>query len=174
MVGTPTRRVMDMSFEDDQTIIAEQERLLVFPRFDGNDAWRVAGVLRDLARANGEAVALEIQIAGHVLIRHAMPGVQPVTSDWIRRKGNVALRFHRSSYSVGLALAAESTDIHTKYGLPEADFAAHGGAIPLRIAGTGVVGVAVVSALPQRRDHSLMAAALAGALGVAIPELSAA
>lgn len=163
-----------MSFEDDQTIIAEQERLLVFPRFDGNDAWRVAAILRDLASASGEAVALEIQIAGHVLIRHAMPGVLPVTSDWIRRKGNVALRFHRASYSVGLALAAESIDIHTKYGLSEADFAAHGGAIPLRIAGTGVVGVAVVSALPQRRDHSLMAAALAGALGVTIPELSAA
>jgi uncharacterized protein (UPF0303 family) len=163
---------MGMSIDDDLAVIAEQERLLVFPRFTGDDAWRVGAALRELV-GEGEALAVEIQVAGHVLLRHAMPGVDPITGDWIRRKGNVALRFHHCSYAIGLKLQAEDAAIDSRYGLSPADFAPHGGAVPLRVTGTGVVGVAVASGLPQCRDHTLMVQALARAMDIAIPDLSA-
>lgn len=35
-------------------------------------------------------------------------------------------------------------------------FAAHGGAFPVRLRGTGVVGVVAVSGLPQADDHALV------------------
>ena len=160
-----------MSIDDDLAVIAEQERLLVFRSFDGGDAWRVGGLVRELALPLG-AVTIEVQVAGHVLLRHAMPGAAPITADWARRKGATALRFHKSSYAVGLALGRDGATLESKYGLPPSEFAVHGGAVPIRIAGTGVVGVAVISGLPQRLDHALVVKALARTLGVDVPEFA--
>jgi len=43
-----------------------------------------------------------------------------------------------------------------KYGVSEADFAAHGGAFPIVVRGVGPVGVVTVSGLPQLDDHRLV------------------
>jgi len=45
-------------------------------------------------------------------------------------------------------------------------FAAHGGAFPLTIRGTGVVGTITVSGLPQVEDHAFVVAQLEAFLGV--------
>jgi uncharacterized protein (UPF0303 family) len=55
--------------------------------------------------------------------------------------------------------------------LPLADFAAHGGSFPLRVAGAGVVGSVTVSGLAQRADHELVVEALCGLLGRNFAEL---
>jgi uncharacterized protein (UPF0303 family) len=52
-----------------------------------------------------------------------------------------------------------------KYGLPAAEFASHGGAFPLSVAGAGVIGSVAVSGLPQREDHQLVVEALCAVLG---------
>ena len=49
---------------------------------------------------------------------------------------------------------AEATSLH----FPE--YAPHGGGFPLLVAGTGVVGVVLVSGLPQEQDHALIVEAL--------------
>nr|BFE72411.1 hypothetical protein GCM10020092_057120 [Actinoplanes digitatis] len=41
-----------------------------------------------------------------------------------------------------------------------ADFAAHGGAFPVRVPNVGVVGVVTVSGLPQADDHALVVEAI--------------
>jgi uncharacterized protein (UPF0303 family) len=45
-------------------------------------------------------------------------------------------------------------------GLDPADYAAHGGAFPVRIRNVGVVAVVTVSGLPQAEDHALVVTAL--------------
>jgi uncharacterized protein (UPF0303 family) len=45
-------------------------------------------------------------------------------------------------------------------GLDPADYAAHGGAFPVRIANVGIVAVVTVSGLPQAEDHALVVTAL--------------
>ena len=46
----------------------------------------------------------------------------------------------------------------TSLAFPE--YAPHGGGFPLRVRGTGVVGVVLVSGLPQQDDHALIVEAL--------------
>ena len=47
-----------------------------------------------------------------------------------------------------------------KHGLDMAHYADHGGAVPIRVAGVGVVAVLTVSGLPQLEDHRLAVSAL--------------
>ncbi len=51
------------------------------------------------------------------------------------------------------------------------DFAAHGGGFPIILHGTGPVGSAIVSGLPQREDHALVVRAIAEQLGIPVPML---
>ena len=92
------------------------------------------------------------------------PGA-PDNFDWVRRKRNVVLRFHRSSYAIGRKLAAEGKTLQDLGALPERDYAAHGGSFPILLKGTGCVGAVTVSGLPQREDHRMVVDALAQVLG---------
>jgi len=154
-----------MAVSDDLECIARQEQALVLPCLDADFAWRLGSRLRDLALARKAAVAIEIRRCGQLLFHAVLEGATPDNAEWLRRKGNVVARFHRSSYAVGLGLQAQGSDLAAKYGLPAADYAAHGGAFPLRLDGAGVVGCAAVSGLPQRADHELVVATLCAELG---------
>ena len=45
------------------------------------------------------------------------------------------------------------------------EFAAHGGAFPIYVRGTGAVATVTVSGLPQKADHELVVEALSEILG---------
>ncbi len=132
------------------------------PRRPG--AW-AANCARRPARG-GAAVTIDIWLGAQQLFLNAMPGTSPDNADWARRKRNVVLRFQRSSYAVGLDLARRQTSLRERYGLPEHDYAAHGGCFPLLLRGTGCVGSIAVSGLPQREDHELIVAVVARELQV--------
>jgi uncharacterized protein (UPF0303 family) len=161
-----------VSIEQDIEVIAAQEARLQFPGFGAEAGWRIGNRLRDAALARGAAVTIDIWLGTQQLFCCAMPGTSPDNAEWVRRKRNVVLRFHRSSYAVGLDLARRQTSLHEKFGLPVADYAAHGGCFPLNVRGTGCVGSIAVSGLPQRDDHELIVAVLAIELGVPGPQIA--
>ena len=84
-----------------------------------------------------------------------MTGTTPDNWDWIRRKRNVVLRYHCSSFAIGLKHARAQSTLQEKSGLELKDFAAHGGGFPILLEGTGCIGTITVSGLPQREDHAL-------------------
>ena len=147
--------------EDDLTAIAVQERELHFTRFDEDAAWHLGARLREMAAARKLVLAIDVRRFGQPLFYAALAGSTPDNAEWIRRKSNLVARFHRSSYAIGLEIGAS---VFEKYGLPVADFAAHGGSFPIRVHGSGVIGSATVSGLPQRADHELVVEALCGQL----------
>jgi uncharacterized protein (UPF0303 family) len=155
-----------MSLEQDLAVIATQEARLQFASFDAAAAWRLGVRLREAAIARAAAVTLDIWLGAQQLFFNAMPGTTPDNAEWARRKRNVVLRFHRSSYAVGLDLVRRQTTLRERYGLEERDHAAHGGCFPLLLRGTGCVGSIAVSGLPQREDHELIVAVLAAELDV--------
>ena len=137
-------------------IVLEQEKRLVFSNFDEDVAWRLGSLIRDRAEQQGKAVAIEIARGSDLLFFHAMTGTSPANADWARRKRNLVNLIGNSSYAIGLRNAQAEQSIQQLMGLPERDFAGHGGCFPIRVTGSGLVGTATVSGLPQRDDHILV------------------
>jgi uncharacterized protein (UPF0303 family) len=154
--------------EDDLERIARQERELQWASFNEEDAWQLGSTLRELAVERQLSIVIDIRRFGpHVgnqsgapLFYAALHGTSPDNADWARRKGNVVARLYRSSYAIGLALKGRNISLQEKYGLPPADYASHGGAFPITLASTGVIGSITVSGLAQRDDHELVVEAL--------------
>ena len=138
--------------------LERQERDLVFTRFDNEDAWRLGSRLVEMAA--GKPVAIDIRRGTQQLFHAALPGAVADNDRWIERKVRVVERFGASSYLVGRRLAAKGQELDAGMGLDPADYAAHGGAFPIRIRNVGVVAVVTVSGLPQAEDHALVVAAL--------------
>lgn len=154
-----------MTVEKDLEAILEQERTLAFQQFDGETAWRLGSLLRDLALEREAGVVIDIHLHSMPVFYCALSGTTADNASWVRRKRAVTLRFFRSSYAVGLALSQQGTTAEAKYGLAAADYATHGGSFPILLRGTGCIGAVTVSGLPQREDHNLVVEALCRMLG---------
>jgi len=161
-----------MTIDHDLARILLQEEQLQFERFDAASAWILGTRLRDKAANRNVAVTIDIQLHGRPLFFYSMPGSGPDTVDWARRKRNVVLRYHRSSYAIGLQLEQQRTTLTEQLGLDLRDYAPHGGCFPLLLRGTGCIGTITVSGLPQREDHELIIEALAELLGLGYEALA--
>ncbi len=137
---------------------------LVLPAFDEAAALRLGGILVDLALAERLPVVIDIRSTNRTLFHAALPGSAPLNGLWARRKSNTALWFHEASLLVGTK-HREKGETLAKHGLDSADHADHGGAVPIRVKGVGVVAVATVSGLPQVEDHRLVVQGLRTLLG---------
>ncbi|WP_354644189.1 heme-degrading domain-containing protein [Kitasatospora camelliae] len=140
--------------------IEDEERRLVLPHFDNEDAWRLGTLLVELAREGGAPVTVDIRRNGQQLFHYALPGTSADNDAWIRRKTRTVDRYGASSYLVGLRFAAKGETFEAKSRLDPDTYAAHGGAFPITVRGTGTVGTVAVSGLPQAEDHRLVVTAL--------------
>jgi uncharacterized protein (UPF0303 family) len=155
-----------MAIAEDLATIVRQESELLFPNFDYDAAWRLGLSLRELALSRKQSIVIDIRRFGqpHQPLFYTALGGTPDNARWVQRKSNVVARFHRSSYAIGLTLEHTSRTFSERYGLPDADYAAHGGSFPIHVAGAGILGSVTVSGLPQRDDHNLVVEALCGVL----------
>ena len=145
--------------------IAASEAQLVFPHFDETVAWSIGSALVEQGRAGGLPIVINIRTPDATLFHAALPGSAPDNDEWARRKSNVTLRRHRSSYAVGLEFKARGIAAPgAQEGLPATDFATHGGSVPVRLRGGRVVAAVTVSGLPQADDHAMVVAAMTAEL----------
>jgi uncharacterized protein (UPF0303 family) len=154
-----------MSLQTDLDQIALQERELILPKFDAEIAWDLGSRLRQMAHERKLAVVIDVRRIDQPFFYAALEGTTPDNVEWVRRKNNVVERFHISSYAAGIKEKIKGRTLTETQGLPLIDYATHGGAFPLRVAGAGVVGIATVSGLPMRADHELVIEALCSLLG---------
>ncbi len=148
--------------------MAEQERQLVFSRFDENTARQIGDGVRALAESVQAALVIDVRFWDRQLYYFAMPGTGPDNADWVRRKSNCVRRFGRASYAIGLRQLERhgSGGFAPDENVDPSEIAAHGGSFPIRIAGVGVVGAITVSGVPSREDHGLVVEAVCRYLGV--------
>lgn len=161
-----------MTIDTDLARLALQEQLLQFDAFDRNTAWTLGSRIKALSEAAGVAMVIEIRLGKDTVFFYGMPGTGPTHADWARRKRNSVELLHTSSYALNLRLEKEGTTLEAKQGLPLRDYASHGGSVPIRVKGVGVIGVVTVSGIPQREDHGLAIQALAELCGVPLPEVA--
>lgn len=155
-----------MTFADDIEILKRQEEALRFDAFSDEDAWMLGSLMRERAAAKGLPLVIDIRVAGRPLFYTALPGTTPDNPDWVRRKINVVMRYHMSSYRKGRELAASGAALDEGRGVSPLDMAPHGGCFPIHVKGTGIVGTVTVSGIPQRQDHGFVVACLCDFLGV--------
>jgi uncharacterized protein (UPF0303 family) len=151
------------SLQEDITAIQLQEATLVLSSFSPDVAWQLGTMLREMAITRKYPLVVDVRRFGsphQQLFYCALAGTTPDNARWVQRKISVVARFHKSSYQLGRYLALNNSTFTERYGLPDADYATHGGSFPLSVAGAGIVGAVTVSGLPQREDHNLVVEAL--------------
>ena len=147
----------------DEALLAElleQEERLQLHRFDNEDAFRLGMMLVEHARAERLALAIDLTRVHQQLFHVALPGTTLDNDHWIRRKTAVVYRFHRSSLYMGVSCRAKGLSLAERFAVDDAEFAAHGGAFPIRVRGVGLVGTVTISGLPQEEDHRLVVTVL--------------
>ena len=136
-------------------LIAQEQRL-VFDSFNTDTAWEVGVALRAAALAAHLPVAISVRRNGQRLFHAALPGASADNDGWLERKCAVVDRYGCSSLRVGEQFRVAGKSFDTDARLDLSTYAAHGGAFPILVRGTGCVGTIAVSGLPQLDDHRLV------------------
>lgn len=155
-----------MSFESDIALVAEQEKRLVFSRFDETVALQLGEDIRRLAKVVDAALVIHIRFWNRPLFYYAMPGTGPDNFEWVRRKSNCVRRFNHASYALTLRQKRDKRGFAPDDNVDPTEIAAHGGSFPIRIEGVSVVGTITVSGVPGRHDHGFVVTAIANHLGI--------
>jgi uncharacterized protein (UPF0303 family) len=143
-----------MTDDDLLTSLLLEEAKLVFSSFDHETGWLLGSQMRSAALVAELPVAIAIRLHGQRLFHAALPGSSANNDLWLARKCAVVDLFGHSSYYVGCLTRAEGNeDFNIAHRLDPSSYAAHGGAFPILVRGTGCVGTVAVSGLPQVDDH---------------------
>lgn len=154
-----------MTAQDDLSIIATQERDLVFDGFDEARAFALGSAARTRALDGGLGVVIDVRFWNRPLFFAATKGVDAGNHEWARRKINVVQRFQKSTYRLVLEMKREDHVFEPRHGLSVADYVLAGGGFPITVSGVGPVGAIAISGLPQRDDHRLVVEVLCAHLG---------
>jgi uncharacterized protein (UPF0303 family) len=145
--------------------IAELEALeatLVFESFDLNDAWRLGTAAAEIILEKGYSLSVQIVLAGRTVFKAAFNGVSQDTEPWLTGKAAAAQLFESSSMLVRLRKDADPSVID---GIDQDLYRTHGGSVPIRVIGRGIVGTIAVSGEPDVIDHAVAIDALRRAIG---------
>jgi uncharacterized protein (UPF0303 family) len=148
----------------DIATLEADETHLVLPHFTEDDALALGLDLLEAARQRALPVVIDIRTPTRTLFHAALPGSAPVNDAWARRKSNTVLFFGTSSLLQRLRHEAKGHTL-ARSGLSEADHALSGGAVPLRVAGAGIVAVATGSGLVDTEDHAMVVRAIQELVG---------
>ncbi len=133
-----------------------EDRELRFADFTLDDAWALGCRMRAAAVGAGLPVAIGIQLGEQRVFHTALPGSSSDNDHWLARKTRVALRYGQASLAVGESFRDRGSDFDTSSRLDPGVYAAHGGVVPIRLAGGAVIGAVGVSGLPQLEDHAFV------------------
>ncbi|HEY5818566.1 MAG TPA: heme-degrading domain-containing protein [Mesorhizobium sp.] len=155
-----------MPAADDIARIAEQERRLVFDRFDEATAFAIGSLIRERGLADKMPIVVELRLWDRLLFYAALPSSTASNGDWVRRKLNVVKMFQKSTYRMVLEEQRPDRTFKPGVGLSATEYVLAGGGFPITVNGIGVVGGIGVSGLPERQDHAVVVAALSAILGL--------
>ena len=132
-----------------------EEEMLVLPAFDVAAALEIGQIAFELASARELKAAIEVRIGEWVVFHASLPGTNSENDWWMGRKARVVLLTGHSSIHERVLAEETNTDWFAKHGVEEEQYAIHGGGLPINVVGKGLVGVLLVSGLPQIQDHLL-------------------
>ena len=128
--------------------------------FTLDDAVRLGLHATALAREAGLPIIVEVHHGERVAFRVALPGSIPDSDHWILRKSRVVRRWQAATLEMRLRALEAGTTFNEQWLVPEAEYAAHGGGVPILVHGVGMAGAIYASGMPQLEDHDFLIRAL--------------
>jgi uncharacterized protein (UPF0303 family) len=120
-------------------------------KFDQSDAWNLGVIAHDLAAERGYPIVIDIRQEHTSLFTVRLPGATSENLDWARRKRNLTLLTKIASWEHDKARNA-GHDIIVEQDLDPAEYASHGGCVPIMVNGE-LVATFAISGLPSKEDH---------------------
>ena len=136
--------------------LLDQEVRLALPALNEDDAIAIGQRILGRAQERDLPVTIEVRRASRVVFRAARTGTNAHNDMYVAGKARIVERFGHSTMYERLRYELEGTTFAEATSLAFPEYAPHGGGFPLIVAGTGPVGVAIVSGLPQEADHALI------------------
>ncbi len=152
--------IISLDVSERIALLEAEGRELVLDSFTRADAWRLGSRLYELAAERRLPVAIDLRHGEQQVFHAALEGSSADNDSWLARKAAVVRRYDEPSLLVGYRFEAKGRDFNAFTQLPFQQYAAHGGALPIRVRGVGMVGTAAVSGLAGHEDHALVVRAL--------------
>jgi len=131
------------------------ENSLIFGRFELNDAIQLGGLAVDFGTSRRLSMATEVRLGDWIVFHASLPGSSPENDWWMNRKARVVMKTGHSTMYERVLAEESGVDWFVKHGVSEEEYAIHGGGLPINVNGNGLVGVLLISGLPQVQDHLL-------------------
>jgi uncharacterized protein (UPF0303 family) len=147
--------------------VAGLERLNVieFASMSNDDAVALGLKAVEVIREWDLSLAVDIVLAGDLVFRAKLKRTGPGNDQWLAGKAATANHFGESSLLVKARHLESGTPFEDQPGIDHSVMKAHGGSIPLRVAGE-IVGTLTMSGEPDATDHEAAVEAIERYLGV--------
>lgn len=136
--------------------LLDQEARLALPSLSEDDAIAIGQRILVRAQERDLPVTIEVRRASRAVFRAARTGTNAHNDMYVAGKARIVERFGHSTMYERLRYELEGTTFAEATSLAFPEYAPHGGGFPLIVVGTGPVGIAIVSGLPQEADHALI------------------
>lgn len=144
--------------------LLQLEDELQVPSFSNEDALVLGLCAVEWAKEAGKGgVFIEIRRAGNTIFSYCMEGANHDNRLFAERKLRTVAMFEHCSMLAGIKYQTKGRSFEDYYAPQE--YQAKGGGFPIRIPGTGMVGMIGVSGLSAEEDHEVCVMALRKFLG---------
>ena len=135
--------------------LLQEESVLVLPSLTNLVAVEIGQIATELGTKRKLPIAIEVRIGDWIIYHVSLPGSTPENDWWISRKARTVLLKHHSTMYERVSAQERGVDWHKENNLLDETHAIHGGGLPLITKNEGIVGVLLISGLPQVEDHLL-------------------
>ena len=145
----------DFSEDISSAQILQLENILTFSAFSIAEAIELGKEALLLGQNRNMQIAIEVRIGDWTVFHASLPGSSPENDWWMNRKARVVMKTGHSSLYERVLAEETGVDWFAQHGVSEDEYAIHGGGLPINVKGKGLVGVLLISGLPQVQDHLL-------------------
>jgi len=135
--------------------IKSEEDSMQLQKFELMQALELGEIALGFARNRSLPIATEVRIGDWTVFHASLPGSAPENDWWMNRKARVVLKTGHSTLYERVLAEETGVDWFAQHQVSEEDYAIHGGGLPINVKGKGLVGVLLISGLPQVQDHLL-------------------
>ena len=135
--------------------LLREEEVLALPALTQEDALTIGQIAYEIGTTRDLEITIEIRLGEWTVFHASLPGSKPENDEWIARKARVVLASGHSTMHERVLSEETNVDWYELHNLPKKLHAIHGGGLPLNVIGKGLVGILLISGLPQVDDHLL-------------------